>query len=98
MWGGVEALAGAQWLSSTFHALTVPWDVPKSTSFPLFGSQSKQSTSHALRIVTFLPLDDGVSFALDIRTVPSREELATLSPSGENRQHVMGASWPPNVE
>mmetsp|Transcript_15108 Transcript_15108/g.29224 ORF Transcript_15108/g.29224 Transcript_15108/m.29224 type:complete len:221 (+) Transcript_15108:101-763(+) len=83
---------------STFQPFTVPSAVPKSTSFSLRGSQSKQSTLHAVLIVTFLLLGVASSSALQILIVPSLEELATFSPSGEYLQHVIGASWPSKSE
>ena len=69
-------------LESTFQPLTVPSDVPKSTSFCLLGSHSRHKTLHAVRIVTFLLL--GVaSSALQTLTVPLEDEEAMESPSGE---------------
>mmetsp|Transcript_8676 Transcript_8676/g.24781 ORF Transcript_8676/g.24781 Transcript_8676/m.24781 type:complete len:413 (+) Transcript_8676:821-2059(+) len=81
---------------STFHPFTVPMEVPRSTSFFLRGSHSKQSTLQLHRMVTFLVL--GASSALQILTVPLDEELATFSPSGEHLQQVIGASCPSKSE
>mmetsp|Transcript_10920 Transcript_10920/g.27558 ORF Transcript_10920/g.27558 Transcript_10920/m.27558 type:complete len:281 (+) Transcript_10920:187-1029(+) len=81
---------------STLHAFTVPWSVPRNRSLCFLRSQSKDSTLIAFLIVAFRVLEFQALCGLHIRTVPSSDELATFSPSGENRQDVIGASCPAN--